>query len=106
MTPSFQGTLNVRYDFGLVGKEAYAQLGVQHRGSTNTSVVIDENFPLDSYTTADLSFGLTMENWNVNLFINNLTDERAELFISNQDDIPRTVVNRPLNVSLKVSYHF
>ena len=106
LTPSFQGNFNARYDFDLVGKDAYAQLGVQHRGSTHTSVVIDEDFPLDSYTTADLSFGLIMDNWNVNLFINNLTDERAELFVSNQDDISRTVVNRPLNVSLKLSYNF
>jgi outer membrane receptor protein involved in Fe transport len=106
LTPSFQGNVNVRYDFDLAGRDAYAQLGVQHRGSTHTSVVINEDFPLDSYTVADLSFGLIMDNWNVNLFINNLTDERGELFISNQDDIPRTVVNRPLNVGLKLSYHF
>ncbi len=106
LTPTFQGNVNVRYDFELAGNMAYAQLGVQHRGDTNTSVVINENFPLDSYTTADLMFGMDMENWSVNLFINNLTDERAELFISNQDDISRTVVNRPLNAVLKVSYHF
>ena len=106
LTPSFQGNLNVRYDFDLAGRDAYAQLGVQHRGSTHTSVVINEDFPLDSYTTADLSFGLTMENWNVNLFVSNLTDERGEIFISNQDDIPRTVVNRPLTVSLKLSYNY
>lgn len=106
LTPPFQGNLNVRYDFELAGNLAYAQLGVQHRGDTNTSVVINENFPLDSFTTADLSFGLILDNWNVNLFVNNLTDERAELFISNQDDISRTVVNRPLNAILKVSYHF
>lgn len=106
LTPSFQGNLNVRYDFDLVGKDAYAQLGVQHRGSSHTSVVIDEDFPLDGYTTADLSFGVIVDNWNVNLFINNLTNKRAQLFISNQDDIPRTVVNRPLNVSLKLSYNF
>jgi len=106
LTPSFQGNLNLRYDFNLAGNEAYAQLGVQHRGNTRTSVVINEDFPLDSYTTADLAFGLINDNWNVNLFIKNLTDERAELFISNQDDIPRTVVNRPLNVGLKISYNF
>ncbi len=106
LTPSFQGNFNLRYDFEVAGMAAYTMLGIQHRGSTHTSVVINEDFPLDSYTTADLSFGLIRDNWNVNLFINNLTDERAELFISNQDDIPRTVVNRPLNVNLKVSYNF
>ena len=71
LTPTFQGNVNVRYDFELAGNMAYAQLGVQHRGDTNTSVVINENFPLDSYTTADLMFGMDMENWSVNLFINN-----------------------------------
>jgi iron complex outermembrane recepter protein len=106
LTPAFQGNVNLRYDFELLGYQAYTLLGVQYRGSTHTSVVINEDFPLASYTTADLSFGLLTENWNFLLFINNLTDERAQLFISNQDDIPRTVTNRPLNVSFKVSYFF
>ena len=106
LTPSFQGNLNLRYDFDLAGNEAYAQLGLQHRGSTHTSVVINEDFPLDSYTTADLALGMIKDNWKVNVYIKNLTDERAELFISNQDDISRTVVNRPFNVGLKVSYNF
>ncbi len=107
LTPKFQGNLNVRYDFDIAGNMAYAQLGVQHKGSAHTSVVIGDDFPLDSYTTADFTVGMDfMDNWNASLFIKNLTDKRAQLFISNQDDISRTVVNRPRNLMLKLSYHY
>ena len=106
LTPSFQGNVALNYQFTLAGYESYVQLAAQHRGSTNTSVVINENFELDSYTTADLSFGMDMENWGLKVFVTNLTDKRTELFISNQDDIPRTVTSRPREFTVKVSYDY
>jgi len=107
LTPTFQGNVTARYEFEVSGGyDFYTQLAFQYRGDTHTSVVVGDDFPLDSYTVADLSFGLAKDDWSVKLFVNNLTDERAQQFISDQDDIARTVVNRPLNVNLKVSYIF
>ncbi len=106
LTPDFQGNLNARYDFDLGGKPSYAMLGVQHRGSTHTSVVVNADFPLESYTMADFSVGMNLDQWDVKLFVNNLTDKRAQLFISDQDDIARTVVSRPRTFGFKVSYNY
>jgi iron complex outermembrane recepter protein len=106
LTPTFQGNISARYDFDLAGWEAYAQLAVQYRGDVHTSVVVDADHDLDSYALADASVGVDLDDWRVKVFINNLTDKRAELFISDQDDISRTVTNRPRTLSLKVSYDF
>jgi len=116
LVPTFQGNLNARYEFDMAGMRPFAQLNIQRAGSTDTSSVVDENFPLNDWTTLDLSFGvnnLQLSNLvggkgslDVKVFLNNLTDKRAQLFISNQDDIPRTVVNRPRTFGVKVSYGF
>ncbi len=106
LTPTFQGNLNVRYDFDLAGMDAYAQLAVQHRGDAVTSIVVGDFFDLSSYTMADASFGVNMDKWRVKVFVNNLTDKRSELFKGDQDNIDRTVTSRPRTLSLKLSYDF
>ena len=35
-----------------------------------------------SYTQADMSFGISGGDWEVDFFINNLTDERAEIYVT------------------------
>jgi outer membrane receptor protein involved in Fe transport len=39
-------------------------------------------------------------------FIRNLTDERAQLYFNDQDDIPRISTNRPRNMGVRVSLKF
>ena len=38
----------------------------------------------DAYETGDLRFGLEGENWSGSLFVDNVWDERAKLFLSNR----------------------
>lgn len=70
--------------------------------------MIDPNdrFKQDSYTTVDASFGLREEHWGTELYVENLTDERAELFINTLDNSKRITTNRPRTVGLRVSYDF
>ena len=39
-------------------------------------------------------------------FVRNITDERANFYYNDQDDIPRITTNRPRNVGIRVSYKF
>lgn len=53
-----------------------------------------------SYNIGDLRFGLDHDNWSLQLFVNNLTDERAVLFANPYEmdyfyDRSRVTVNRP-----------
>ncbi len=107
LTPEFQGNLRGRYEQPFAGDYVgFVQAGVQYADSTTSSLVAADSREQDSYVTADLSFGVTQENWSAEIFIENLTDERAELFINDQDDIVRIATNRPRTVGLRVSYDY
>jgi outer membrane receptor protein involved in Fe transport len=42
----------------------------------------------------------------ITVFGENLTDELADLFISNEDDIIKTTPNRPRTFGVRLSYRF
>jgi len=53
-----------------------------------------------SYNIGDLRFGLDTSNWSLQLYVNNLTDERAVIFANPYEfdyffDRSRVTVNRP-----------
>ena len=71
-----------------------------------SSIVVDNRFLQDSYNTLDASFGLRKDTWSVELFGENLTDERAQLFINSLDTDLRITTNRPRTYGLKVRYDY
>lgn len=106
LTPEFQGNVRARYEWALADYDAYWQLALQYAGSSFSSIVAEERRDQDSYTTSDAAIGLNKDNWNVEFFVENLTDERADLFINNQDDILRITTNRPRTLGLRFSYDY
>ena len=58
------------------------------------------------YQVLDLAFGMTLNDTDIEFFVRNLTDERANLYYNDQDDIPRITTNRPRNVGIRLSYKF
>jgi len=106
LAPKFQGNVNARYDFVVAGLDAYAQLGVQYRDSTYTTLEVINAQDLDAYTIGDFSCGVKINDWNVKLLVSNLTNERTELFKSSQDGPVRTVTTRPRTVGLRLSHYF
>ncbi len=59
-----------------------------------------------SYTLVDLAFGVRTGDWRAELFVENLTDERAELHIDTLEFTPRVVTNRPRTMGFRLSYNF
>jgi iron complex outermembrane recepter protein len=59
---------------------------------------------LDSYNTISASFGVSKDEWRLELFGDNLTDERPELYKSGNDGENRTTTSRPRTVGLRFSY--
>lgn len=106
LAPKFQGNINARYEFILAGLDAYAQIGVQYRGSTYTTLEVINKEDLDAYTLGDVSGGVKVNDWNVKLLVSNVTNERTELFKSSQDGPARTLTSRPRTVGLKLSRSF
>ena len=106
LTPEFQGNLRARYDWEIGEYLVNWQLAGQYAGSSYSSIVDSEREKQDSYTLLNASIGIEKESWSAKLYIDNLTDKRAELFINNQDDIPRITTNRPRTIGLTFTYSY
>jgi outer membrane receptor protein involved in Fe transport len=88
---------------------AHWQFGYKYAGEALNSIVdtVDEpNTMQDSYGIVDASIGVEnlSDGWGVELFVSNLTDERAQLHINRQDFFERITTNRPRTMGLRVSY--
>jgi outer membrane receptor protein involved in Fe transport len=110
LTPETQFSLRARYEWDM-GNDmgAYWQLGYKYAGEALNSIVdtVDEpNTMQDSYGIVDGSLGFESYDagWGVELFVSNLTDERAQLHINRQDFFERVTTNRPRTIGLRVSY--
>jgi len=105
LMPDLQTTIRARRDWVTnEGYEAFVQLGLQTGSDSYSSLVAVNRRDQDAYATVDLSMGVSKDEWSAGLFIENLTDERVDQYINNQDDIMRITTNRPLTLSLRVSY--
>lgn len=82
VTPKFKGNLTGRYHFSIGSLDAHVQGAVVHVGERTSDMRVLEreilgNLP--SYTTLDLSAGISKDNWALDLFLSNATDERAAI---------------------------
>lgn len=132
LSPKFQGNIRLRYETELAsGARPFVQVAYHHVGSSISSTIKnvdirysgatvvyngvtvrngDVSTPLPvslkqkSYDTLGLSLGVSRDNWSAEIFGDNLTDERPELFKSSNDGEPRTTTSRPRTVGLRLSY--
>ena len=105
--PEFQGNLRVRYEFDLTDTlEAFIQPQVRYSASKFTDIITINRMELDSYTVADLAMGIDNGEWRVELYGDNLFDERAELAGNFVNDRERITYNRPLTVGVRVGFDY
>lgn len=57
-----------------------------------------------AYTMVNASIGASKDNWSIELFGENLTNARPELFKSGNDGELRVTTSRPLTVGLRIGY--
>jgi outer membrane receptor protein involved in Fe transport len=88
-SPEFKtsGWLDYTWNTNFIPGQAFARLQVSHTGNSLNQLTASQNFasganPLvktPSFTITDFRVGLAMDNgWQVDVFVNNLTDERAQ----------------------------
>jgi outer membrane receptor protein involved in Fe transport len=99
--PEWKGNILARYEFNLSDMPAYAQLAWSYTGSSWSEIRPDQRFKQDSYSIANFRTGLNNGSWGVDLYINNLTNEDAQIYVQPRNYEPTTVVNRPRNFGLK-----
>ena len=58
----------------------------------------------EAYSIANLAFGVTNSEWKTELYIDNLFDKRAQLYIDEQQFTPKVMTNRPRTIGVRFSY--
>ncbi|MEO0589443.1 MAG: TonB-dependent receptor [Pseudomonadota bacterium] len=105
--PAFQGNIRARYEWDLNSTlEAFVQPQFTYSAEKFTDIVQINNIELADYFLADLSVGVRGEQWKVEIFGENLTDERAQISGVYGNDRERIVVNRPLTVGVRVGFDY
>jgi outer membrane receptor protein involved in Fe transport len=88
-----------------IEREADVFSGVNYQDS-NGQTFAGGRYIQDSYVLANLSFGVTNDEWKAEFFIDNLTDKSAVLYVDTQQFTPKVVTNRPRTVGFRFSYDF
>ena len=102
VSPEWKLSSSLQYTFPamLFGGEPYARLQYSYYGDSyngvecNTANCDDPDYQ-PSYSIGDFSVGIDTPGWDVNLFINNFTDERAVLYATAGAPPGVITVNRP-----------
>ena len=73
---------------------------------SNGNAFAGGRYVAEAYSIANLAFGFTNGEWNAELYIDNLFDKRAQLYIDEQQFTPKVVSNRPRTMGVRFSYDF
>lgn len=82
------------------------QTALQYAGSTYSQIVAADRRYQSPYATVDAAAGVHRGNYGLELYGQNITDRRAQLFVNSWDDIPRVTTDRPATFGLRVSFNF
>ncbi len=89
-------------------------------GASSTATALPDTFGLtadgqffkngryvqEDYTLINVAAGFTKDNLGVEVFIDNITDERAITHISTLDYVPTVSTNRPMTAGMRLRYTF
>ncbi len=115
-SPPFQASLRTRYELPEInGYQPFVQLSASiraHSFSTTDALQteIDQKTPTrydqPGFTTYDASIGVAKDAWLVQLYGQNITDVRGDLFSSYSQFVKMNTITRPRTVNLQFSYKF
>ena len=106
LSPDRQYNIRLRRDGTFKGNPSYTQFAYKNASETYNSFESAKVLDQPDYQVLDLAFGMTLNDTDIEFFVRNLTDERANLYYNDQDDIPRITTNRPRNMGVRISRKF
>jgi outer membrane receptor protein involved in Fe transport len=103
--PDVQANIQSRYEWTLgSGQTAHVMGNISYSDDAVTDIVIPNRTTIDSWTMAGISAGISQDQWTAELYVDNLTNEQAQLSgnaIFNRD---RIVIARPQTIGLRFSF--
>ncbi len=106
--PQFQGNLRARYewDIGKAGKIAHVMPGISWSSESYSDIITINRDKIDSYFMANITAGLSSDSWSAELYVNNLTDERAEVSRNFVFDVRGVTYVQPRTIGVRMSVGF
>ena len=106
--PEFQGNLRARYewDLGNMNLLAHVMPSISWSSEAYSDIITINRDKMDSWFMAGLTAGVASETWSAELFINNLTDERAEVARNFVFDTPTVTYVQPRTIGVRLSIDF
>ena len=105
--PGFQTTLRARYEWGVMnGLTAHVMPHLTHSASAYSDIITINRDEMDNWTMLGVTAGVSADNWTAELFVDNASNERAELARSFVYDRERVTYSRPRTIGFRVSYDF
>ena len=106
MSPPFEGSSRVRYEWNMGDYRYFVQGGASHIGETISQTGNVSPFVMPGYTTYDASAGVAKDKWNVSIFGQNLSNNESSTYTSSNQYVVTETVLRPRILGVKFGYKF
>ena len=80
--------------------------GVNWSSKSYSDIITINRDEIDSYFMANITAGVSTDTWSAELFINNLTDERAEVSRNFVFDVQSVTYAQPRTLGVRMSFDF
>ncbi|MBT8066231.1 MAG: TonB-dependent receptor, partial [Gammaproteobacteria bacterium] len=105
--PEFQGNLRARYEWDWNADWVAHVMPMVSWSSESFSDIISINRDeIDSWTMWSVTAGITNETWSIEVFGNNLSDERAEVARNFVFDQQRVTYATPRTFGMRATFNF
>ncbi|MFT7472632.1 MAG: iron complex outermembrane receptor protein [Kiritimatiellia bacterium] len=105
--PEVQFNLRARYEWSIgSGRIAHVMPHVTYSDESYSDIITINRARMDSWVMFGLTAGINDDQWSVDVFAENIGDERAEISSSFIYDRQRVTYARPFNGGVRVSYNF
>jgi iron complex outermembrane recepter protein len=105
--PERQANVQARYEWQTdSGLRAHIMPHLAHSASSYSDIIRINRDRIAGWTMLGLTAGVTSDTWGAELYIDNLTDERAELSRNFINDRERVSYARPRTMGVRMSYNF
>ena len=105
--PSFQGNLRARYEWDLDnGWLGHVMPSVSFSSDSYSDIITINRDKIDSWFMAGVTAGVKSDTWSAELYVTNLTDERAEVSRNFVFDARRVTYAQPRTIGVRMSWDF
>ena len=96
--PEVKWNISTRYTFT---NDWFAQAAYMYTGDSYNDLFGGFRQKQDSYDVVNASFGLQRNSWTAELYVQNLTDERGQLWINDVNWDERVTINQPRTIGFR-----